>query len=458
MRHALRTSALVGSALLAMPALGQGQKLFVVDFEGFAEDTPIGAEYLPAGVLFSMLGDPDARPIVATEGPPLRAFSASGDDNPMPQGVAGLTDPAVNGDYTTSDDDMLIEFDPPVTSIRLYIVDIDGADTFTVRAFEGPDEVGAVTKSAGDQGTGNGVSTQFFLAAPSITSVVVDAPAGAGIGYAVDFISFTRPCDGSDCGALIELSQESAPGAGDFNSNILGNLLAYPYNSSAKSLYAYDVPEGDSWNGLILTPVADRSHLLFAETTDGLTLVVVHDRAIPNDPDGGRAETRVEVFNDPDGLVRTVEDDPESLEEGPYTGEPGDSVFTAIQRWDTCCTDGYALSGLSGDWTAILEFTDTDGNGGTASIAGLSEWAAYSADGSEIVLALEENRRIRARLVPGQDCRADFNNDGVANSIDVLAFLNAWAAGDPRADYNGDGDINTLDVITFLNVWVAGCV
>lgn len=450
--------ALLASAPIALPALGQGQKLFVVDFEGFAEDTPISAEYLPAGIIFSMLGDPDASPIVATEGGALRAFSGSGNDNPMPQGSAGLTDPAVNGSYTRSNDDILMEFDPPITSIRLYIADIDGADTFTVRAFDGADEVGAVTRSAGDQGTGNAVATQFFLAAPSITSVVVDAPVGDSIGYAVDFISITRPCNGSDCGALIELSQESAPGAGDFNDNILGNLLAYPYNSSAASLYAYDVPEGDSWNGLILTPVADRSHLLLAETTDGLTLVVVHDRAIPNDPDGGSAETLVEVFADPDGLVRTVEDDPANMEQGPYGGDPGDSVFTAVQRWDPCCTDGYALSGLSGDWTAYVRFTETDGNGGTPSIAGLSEWAAYSADGSEVMLALQEDRRVRMRLVPGQDCRADFNNDGVANSLDVLAFLNAWAAGDPRADYNGDGDINTLDVLTFLNVWAAGCV
>ncbi|MFG0259161.1 MAG: GC-type dockerin domain-anchored protein, partial [Phycisphaerales bacterium JB041] len=36
-------------------------------------------------------------------------------------------------------------------------------------------------------------------------------------------------------------------------------------------------------------------------------------------------------------------------------------------------------------------------------------------------------------------------------------FLNAWTKNDPRADYNDDGDINTLDVLAFLNVWAAGC-
>lgn len=444
-------------ALLSAAASGQGQKLFVVDFEGFAEDTPIGSEYLPAGVTFSMLNDPDARPIIAVEGSPLRAFGGSGDDNPMADGIAGLTDPPVGNDYTNSDDDIVLDFDPPATSVRLYIVDIDGSDIFTVRAFDGDDEVASDTKRAGDQGTGNARSTQFFVASESITRLVIDSPQGDAVGFAVDFISFTRPCEGSDCGALIELAQESSAGAGDFNDNILGRLLAFPYNASAASLYAYNVPEGDSWNGPILTPEADRSHLLLAETTDGVSLFVVHDRAIPNDPDGGRAEMIVEVLGDADGLTRTVEDDPESNGVDEYSGEPGDSVFTSVHSWDTCCTDGFALSGLSQDWTVLMQFADTDGNPDNAVIEGMSEWVTYSADGVEIPLVAAEGRRIRMRLVPGQDCRADFNNDGVANSLDVLAFLNAWAAGDPRADYNEDGVIDTRDVLEFLNVWTAGC-
>ena len=54
-------------------------------------------------------------------------------------------------------------------------------------------------------------------------------------------------------------------------------------------------------------------------------------------------------------------------------------------------------------------------------------------------------------------CVADFNGDGAVNTLDVLAFLNAWNAGDISADVNGDGDINTLDVLAFLNLWAAGC-
>jgi hypothetical protein len=54
-------------------------------------------------------------------------------------------------------------------------------------------------------------------------------------------------------------------------------------------------------------------------------------------------------------------------------------------------------------------------------------------------------------------CLADFNGDGATNTQDVLAFLNAWAAGDSSADINGDGTVNTQDVLAFLNLWAAGC-
>ena len=54
-------------------------------------------------------------------------------------------------------------------------------------------------------------------------------------------------------------------------------------------------------------------------------------------------------------------------------------------------------------------------------------------------------------------CIADFNGDGNVNTQDVLAFLNAWNAGDSRADINGDGSVNTQDVLAYLNLWNAGC-
>lgn len=54
-------------------------------------------------------------------------------------------------------------------------------------------------------------------------------------------------------------------------------------------------------------------------------------------------------------------------------------------------------------------------------------------------------------------CVADFDQNGTVDTQDVLAFLNAWTAGDGSADINQDGSVNTLDVTAFLNAWVPGC-
>lgn len=55
------------------------------------------------------------------------------------------------------------------------------------------------------------------------------------------------------------------------------------------------------------------------------------------------------------------------------------------------------------------------------------------------------------------DCPADFDGDGVVDTRDMLAFLNAWNAHDAAADCNTDGATDTLDILCFLNLWVAGC-
>ncbi|HZW09792.1 MAG TPA: VCBS repeat-containing protein [Phycisphaerales bacterium] len=54
-------------------------------------------------------------------------------------------------------------------------------------------------------------------------------------------------------------------------------------------------------------------------------------------------------------------------------------------------------------------------------------------------------------------CPADFNGDGVVDTRDVLAFLNAWNANEPASDCNADAVIDTRDVLCFLNLWNAGC-
>lgn len=45
---------------------------------------------------------------------------------------------------------------------------------------------------------------------------------------------------------------------------------------------------------------------------------------------------------------------------------------------------------------------------------------------------------------------ADFNFDGVQDSVDAEMFAEAWTNGERRADYNADGEVDSLDLTQFL--------
>jgi hypothetical protein len=54
-------------------------------------------------------------------------------------------------------------------------------------------------------------------------------------------------------------------------------------------------------------------------------------------------------------------------------------------------------------------------------------------------------------------CAADYNEDDVVDTRDVLAFLNDWSAGSDNADWNDDGTIDSRDVLAFLNEYNTPC-
>ncbi len=120
-------------------------------------------------------------------------------------------------------------------------------------------------------------------------------------------------------------------------------------------------------------------------------------------------------------------------------------------------------------WITLETFTSngTDQNSFTFFQAPLSYFGAYHDDFAIRFRALGadasdawyvDNLFVGPALTPpDDDCPADFNGDTVVNSLDVLAFLNAYNANDPSADFNGDTVINSLDVLAFLNAYNAGC-
>jgi len=54
----------------------------------------------------------------------------------------------------------------------------------------------------------------------------------------------------------------------------------------------------------------------------------------------------------------------------------------------------------------------------------------------------------------GNACDADFNDDGIVNSLDIGLFKTMFMnAGDSEADINGDGIVNSLDLGLFKDMF-----
>jgi hypothetical protein len=54
-------------------------------------------------------------------------------------------------------------------------------------------------------------------------------------------------------------------------------------------------------------------------------------------------------------------------------------------------------------------------------------------------------------------CAADFNHDHALDIFDLLAYLDAWFAGDDSTDMNADGAVDNFDLLGYIDLWFAGC-
>ncbi|MFG0291735.1 MAG: hypothetical protein ACF8MJ_01125 [Phycisphaerales bacterium JB050] len=443
-----------GIGLLSSVAGAQVQQL-VVDFEGYPEGTEISDQYAKLGLTFSIDGKPDLLPIFGTRGNPRVGFSGGNSDGPLASGDGFMADPVIGNDELEPNN-IAIDIDPPAVSLRIFVHDIeDPEENTTIRAFYKGVEVDSMTIEDGDPGTGNGSILPLSVEAAAIDRVVLEVVGPDTVGIGFDFLTINRNCVTSACGGAFEISQESAPGAGDFDDNIMGYTLPYETNGTAAEFYAYNVPQGDSWNGPNLVPEADRSHLLLSRGPEGVGVFIVHDRAVPDDPDGGEAEVVFELVDDPDGAMRAVEDDPENNEGGiAYVGEPGDSLFMSSHGWNTCCSDGVAYTEIDIGSTGYLSFSDVNNTNDT--IVGLSEWYVYSAGGDEFPLVLEEDRRVRIVFIP-TGCPGDVNDDGLINLADLNIVLANFGTAGEIGDATGDGLVNLADLNMVLANFGGAC-
>jgi hypothetical protein len=180
-------------------------------------------------------------------------------------------------------------------------------------------------------------------------------------------------------GRSVRVAQESSPGAGDFDTAIVGFLTPIQADISAAAYYSYGVPNRASYNGIFPPATSQTTSLFFVNASDGLHLFLVHDKA--NDGSGGSFRSRLELTGANAALV--VRDDAtESNSSG------GGTIFTGNHTWSACCTDGMVIGSLpDAGWSMTAEVTATPSN--------ITRWEGVSDDGSKLPLAFQVGRRIR---------------------------------------------------------------
>ncbi len=70
---------------------------------------------------------------------------------------------------------------------------------------------------------------------------------------------------------------------------------------------------------------------------------------------------------------------------------------------------------------------------------------------------LSDNTNFDPDTVQIVDCQVDFNNDGLLDLADIVAFVNGFQNQDPSADFNSDGIWDLSDIVAFVNAFMAGC-
>ncbi|MEQ9428166.1 MAG: GC-type dockerin domain-anchored protein [Phycisphaerales bacterium] len=137
----------------------------------------------------------------------------------------------------------------------------------------------------------------------------------------------------------------------------------------------------------------------------------------------------------------------------------GSASSPVLAGADTLWNDnGDLITGVSGGASVVGTFDSTSGDGaivianGDASL--LNSFDYDSMDGS--VADLIENQ-LRWLPTPGDDCYADFDDDGSLTIFDFHAFQNAFDLGDLAADCDEDGILTLFDFLCFQNAFDAGC-
>ena len=452
----------------------------LIDFEGFSEFTPISDQYANLGVFFSLAEYPTLFPIIASVGPPTVAFTnpAGASDPSMFDGLNGLTDPLVDGDWRIGYD-IQVDFNPPVRWVSLYLRNIGQANNSPETI------VWKIRRSDGSISFANcpiqystvNLNAQALLDQSPINQITIMPRAGGNcsdnnnspsspVDFAIDTILFTRSSEAS--ASVIRVEQESVPGAGDFSQNQLGYIKPFfgvpDHEESPSRLYRYneDVAGNQgrkrSFGLQFFQTMPNRSHVFFATTSSGLSMFIVHGtspelrQGAGANMSSGRAEMLVEVAG-PCEIHNPFIDDDDDV----YVLQKCNQM-SVIWNWPMLETDGLSLSGFGANNQIMLSFADVDGSSNTPTAQGLTDWLVVSSDRIDVPIALEEGRRVRLSIVAR--CESDFDNSIIVTVADLFGFLDAWfiqfgqaGPGLLSADFDHDGVVDVGDLFDYLDTW-----
>jgi len=202
--------------------------------------------------------------------------------------------------------------------------------------------------------------------------------------------------------AQIEVSQESAPGAGDFDLNVLGTIDAVPTGQTIQSYYGFNSTSG-SFNGPEPVPAADTVFLALVDSTaSGMNLILLYGEENASFSGSAYIDSRVVVTDDPDGADFTVYDGPPNAGThiDTYTSA-GKSYFGINHGYGPCCTDGAALGALDGNWVVYYELVSMTGTVPT-------ELIAHTSGGGGVALDLSAGKRVRLRPTASNPTRVPY--------------------------------------------------
>lgn len=201
-----------------------------------------------------------------------------------------------------------------------------------------------------------GARTVLMAVLASVALVTATVPTGAGgPGTHVQASGHDSPVPS---GAFAVVQETTPP--------VVEVIEPLSTGQSVEAFYSFNDPDSNSANppGEIIR--SGVSNLFLFQGPEGLSLVLIHDRA--GDGDGGEAHVDFEGLPEDGGWV--VRDDP---------GYGGHTDTYAVDHvdwgWAGCCTDGGAYRGLGGFSVVTVNATFLGGWGGT-----IDAWHVLSGD------------------------------------------------------------------------------